>query len=110
MSDKKIGLPVGQHVLVGADILDDFVVRPYTPVFPISDDEDKGELELVVKIYKAGENKRFPTGGIMSQYLDSLKNGDSILVSFPWLVERNSVNMSIRLKVLQALFSTMAME
>ncbi|KFV06651.1 NADH-cytochrome b5 reductase 3, partial [Tauraco erythrolophus] len=70
-----LGLPVGQHIYLSARIDGALVVRPYTPV---SSDDDKGFVDLVVKIYFRGVHPKFPDGGKMSQYLDSLKIGDTI--------------------------------
>ncbi|XP_050775922.1 NADH-cytochrome b5 reductase 3 isoform X1 [Gopherus flavomarginatus] len=70
-----LGLPVGQHIYLSARINGNLVVRPYTPV---SSDDDKGYVDLVVKIYFKGVHPKFPDGGKMSQYLDSLKLGDTI--------------------------------
>lgn len=41
------GLPIGQHIYLSARIDGQLVVRPYTPV---SSDEDKGFMDLVVKV------------------------------------------------------------
>ncbi|NXS43641.1 NB5R3 reductase, partial [Balaeniceps rex] len=73
--DHVLGLPVGQHIYLSARIDGALVVRPYTPV---SSDDDKGFVDLVVKIYFRSVNPKFPDGGKMSQYLDSLKIGDTI--------------------------------
>ncbi|MED6287365.1 NADH-cytochrome b5 reductase 3, partial [Characodon lateralis] len=70
-----LGLPIGQHIYLSAKINGQLVVRPYTPV---SSDDDKGFVDLVVKIYFKGVNPKFPEGGKMSQYLESLKIGDTI--------------------------------
>lgn len=70
-----LGLPVGQHIYLSARIDGNIVVRPYTPV---SSDDDKGYVDLVVKIYFKGVHPKFPEGGKMSQYLESLKVGDTI--------------------------------
>jgi cytochrome-b5 reductase len=74
------GLPLGQHVYLSAKINGELVVRPYTPT---SSDDDKGFFDLVLKVYKAGVHPKFPDGGKMSQYLDSLKPGDTIDVRGP---------------------------
>ncbi|NXH78463.1 NB5R3 reductase, partial [Hydrobates tethys] len=73
--DHVLGLPVGRHIYLSARIDGALVVRPYTPV---SSDDDKGFVDLVVKIYFRGVHPKFPDGGKMSQYLDSLKIGDTI--------------------------------
>lgn len=57
------------------------VVRPYTPI--TSDDLNFGYTDLVIKIYKAGVHPKFPDGGKMSQYLDSLNIGDEVDFSGP---------------------------
>jgi len=66
-----LGLPIGQHISIGATIGGKEIVRSYTP---ISSDDDKGFFELLIKTY--------PTGNI-SKYLDKLKTGDSIRVKGP---------------------------
>ncbi|MBN3322002.1 NB5R3 reductase, partial [Atractosteus spatula] len=70
-----LGLPIGQHIYLSAKIDGNLVVRPYTPV---SSDDDKGFVDLVVKIYYKNVNPKFPEGGKMSQYLESLRIGDTI--------------------------------
>ncbi|KAJ8374089.1 hypothetical protein SKAU_G00046690 [Synaphobranchus kaupii] len=73
--DHILGLPIGQHIYLSARIDGNLVVRPYTPV---SSDDDKGFVDLVVKIYYKGVNPKFPDGGKMSQYLEGLRIGDTI--------------------------------
>ncbi|KAJ8395393.1 hypothetical protein AAFF_G00033780 [Aldrovandia affinis] len=70
-----LGLPVGKHVYLSARIDGKLVVRPYTPV---SSDDDKGFVDLVVKIYFKNVNPKFPEGGKMSQYLESLQLEDVV--------------------------------
>ncbi|XP_069489787.1 NADH-cytochrome b5 reductase 1 [Ambystoma mexicanum] len=70
-----LGLPIGKHVYLSARIDGNLVVRPYTPV---SSDDDKGYVDLVIKIYFKGKDPKFPEGGKMSQYLDSLAIGDVV--------------------------------
>ncbi|XP_078423828.1 NADH-cytochrome b5 reductase 3 [Cetorhinus maximus] len=70
-----LGLPIGQHIYLSAKINGELVVRPYTPV---SSDDDKGFVELVVKVYFKDVHPKFPAGGKMSQYLDSLRLQDVI--------------------------------
>lgn len=96
----------GQHIYLSAKIDGKLVVRPYTPV---SSDDDKGFVDLVVKVnnwrevvsvivqrlilllwmssrsrpfcwqvYFKDINPKFPEGGKMSQYLESLKINDTI--------------------------------
>ena len=77
---QKFGLPVGKHVFVYAKVNGEMVMRAYTPT---SSDHDVGYFDLVIKVYRAHENSRFPDGGKMSQHLDTLKIGDCITVKGP---------------------------
>ncbi|KAM4676302.1 NADH-cytochrome b5 reductase 3 [Discoglossus pictus] len=70
-----LGLPIGQHIYLSSRIDGNLVVRPYTPV---SSDDDKGFVDLVVKIYFKGIHPKFPDGGKMSQYLEALRIGETI--------------------------------
>ncbi|XP_029317834.1 NADH-cytochrome b5 reductase 3 [Cottoperca gobio] len=70
-----LGLPIGQHIYLSAKVDGKLVVRPYTPV---SSDDDKGFVDLVVKIYFKDVNPKFPEGGKLSQYLESLRVNDTI--------------------------------
>ncbi|XP_039989547.1 NADH-cytochrome b5 reductase 2 isoform X2 [Xiphias gladius] len=67
-----LGLPGGQHVYLSAKVNSSLVVRAYTPV---SNDEDQGYVDLVVKVYC---HPSFPEGGEMSQYLDNMATGGAI--------------------------------
>ncbi|PYI01086.1 hypothetical protein BO78DRAFT_411732 [Aspergillus sclerotiicarbonarius CBS 121057] len=62
-----IGLPIGQHVAIRANINGNSVTRSYTPV---SNNLDLGRLELVVKCY--------PDGLLSGQYLANLTVGDEV--------------------------------
>ena len=75
-----LGLPIGQHIYLSARINGSLVVRPYTPT---SSDEDMGHMDLVVKISPANVHPKFPDGGKMTQYLESLNIGDTIDVRGP---------------------------
>lgn len=75
-----LGLPVGQHIYLSATVKDNLVVRPYTPV---TSDDDEGYFDLVIKVYFANVHPKFPDGGKMSQYLENMKIGDTILVRGP---------------------------
>ncbi|KAJ3561966.1 hypothetical protein NP233_g9866 [Leucocoprinus birnbaumii] len=66
-----LGLPIGQHVSVSAEINGKLVARSYTPV---SSDEDLGKFELLVKTYEKGNISRIFAG---------LKIGDKIRVKGP---------------------------
>lgn len=70
----KVGLPIGQHVLLGSNINDVFISRPYTPTNPINKKEDKGILKFIIKIYDKG---------LFTQYLENLKIGEIIKCKGP---------------------------
>ncbi|XP_077994149.1 NADH-cytochrome b5 reductase 3-like isoform X2 [Glandiceps talaboti] len=75
-----LGLPIGQHIYLSARILGSLVVRPYTPV---TSDDDKGHMDLVIKVYFKNVHPKFPDGGKMSQYLEEMNIGDYIDVRGP---------------------------
>jgi len=76
-----LGLPIGKHIHVSYDDENGKEVgRPYTPT---SSDDDLGYVDFVIKVYYAGVNPRFPDGGQLSQYLDKLKIGDSMMFKGP---------------------------
>lgn len=75
-----LGLPVGQHIHLIATINEELVIRAYTPV---SSDDNVGYVDLVIKVYKRNMHPKFPDGGKMSQYVDSLKIGDKIAFRGP---------------------------
>jgi len=66
-----IGLPIGQHMSVKAVIDGKEVLRSYTPV---SSDDNKGYFDLLIKVYDKG---------LMSQYIEQLKPGDTLDVRGP---------------------------
>ncbi|KAF5708016.1 NADH cytb-reductase [Fusarium globosum] len=67
-----LGLPIGQHVTIKADMDGESVARSYTPV---SNNSDLGVLELVIKSY--------PDGKLTSKYLAKLEVGDEVLFRGP---------------------------
>ncbi|OWZ15853.1 NADH-cytochrome b5 reductase [Phytophthora megakarya] len=80
-SQHVLGLPVGQHIsLRYTDADGKLVMRSYTPV---SSDDTKGYVDLVIKVYFKNVHPKFPDGGKMSQHLESLAIGDTIEVSGP---------------------------
>lgn len=78
--DQVLGLPVGKHIFVCANVDDKLCMRAYTPSSTV---DEVGFFDLVVKIYFKGVHPRFPDGGMMSQYLDSLELGSLIEVKGP---------------------------
>nr|CAG4650411.1 EOG090X0BKI [Sida crystallina] len=79
-SEHILGLPVGCHVYLSARVNEQLVIRPYTPV---TSDDDKGYMDLVVKVYFKNVHPKFPEGGKMSQYLENLPIGQTIDVRGP---------------------------
>ncbi|XP_062568225.1 NADH-cytochrome b5 reductase 3-like isoform X2 [Saccostrea cucullata] len=75
-----LGLPVGQHIYLTARIDGQLVIRPYTPV---SSDDEKGYMDLVIKVYFKNVHPKFPEGGKMSQHLENMSIGDYIDVRGP---------------------------
>lgn len=73
-----LGLPTGKHMFLSAKINGETVLRRYTP---ITSNHDIGCVKFVIKAYRPCE--RFPEGGKMSQYLDTLKPGDELEVRGP---------------------------
>lgn len=89
---------------VGAHFKDKMVVRPYTPTRPILPEEDdvssgkydhvifvarlmlivlQGTFDLVVKVYFPHADPYYPPGGTLSNYLDTMEEGDAIDVKGP---------------------------
>ncbi|XP_023215751.1 NADH-cytochrome b5 reductase 3-like isoform X2 [Centruroides sculpturatus] len=79
-SEHILGLPVGQHIYISARVNGQLVVRPYTPV---SSDDCKGYMDLVIKVYFKNVHPKYPEGGKMSQYLNNMEIGDSIDIRGP---------------------------
>ncbi|XP_071731200.1 nitrate reductase [NADH]-like [Rutidosis leptorrhynchoides] len=79
-SDQVLGLPVGKHVFLCANIDDKLCMRAYTPTSTI---DEVGYFELLVKIYFKNVEPKFPNGGLMSQYLESMPLGSSLCIKGP---------------------------
>lgn len=65
--DMVLGLPIGQHLSIRGQVKGKAVSRSYTPV---SNNHDKGELRLVIKMY--------PDGQLTGGYLEDLEVGDEV--------------------------------
>ncbi len=78
--DNILGLPIGNHLFICANIDNKYYQRAYTP---ISQDDDVGFVEFIIKIYFKNENPRFPQGGLMTQYLEMLNIDDTIDIKGP---------------------------
>ncbi|XP_011501979.1 PREDICTED: NADH-cytochrome b5 reductase 3 isoform X2 [Ceratosolen solmsi marchali] len=70
-----LGLPIGQHVHLTANVNGEVVIRAYTPV---TSDDDHGHVDLIIKVYFKNVHPKFPEGGKMSQHLESLQIGDTV--------------------------------
>ncbi|KAL7420915.1 NADH-cytochrome b5 reductase [Cryptotrichosporon argae] len=66
-----LGLPIGQHISVKAEINGKEVIRSYTPT---TLDDDKGHFDLVVKTYEKGN---------ISRYLSLLTIGQEVQIKGP---------------------------
>lgn len=69
--DDVLGLPIGQHISVQAEIDGKIISRSYTPT---SSDDDVGHFDLVVKSYP---------NGTLSKYIGNLIVGQNISVKGP---------------------------
>ncbi|OWM88463.1 hypothetical protein CDL15_Pgr003875 [Punica granatum] len=78
--DQVLGLPVGKHIFLCATINDKLCMRAYTPTSSI---DEVGYFDLVVKVYFKNVHPKFPNGGMMSQYIDSLPLGSTLDVKGP---------------------------
>jgi NAD(P)H-flavin reductase len=83
--DLTLGLETGQHIIIHANLAkkgepSEEVKRKYTPVSRMN---QTGSFDLLVKIYRAGANPNFVDGGLMTQYLETVKVGETIRISGP---------------------------
>ncbi|KAJ3042676.1 NADH-cytochrome b5 reductase [Rhizophlyctis rosea] len=69
--DDVLGLPIGQHISIAAEIGGKEIVRSYTPT---TADDDLGHFDLLIKTY--------PQGNI-SKFIQDLKIGQTIKVKGP---------------------------
>lgn len=73
--EQKLGLPIGQHMYLRANIDGKDVQRAYTP---ISSDDDLGYFDLLIKVYFPNVHPKFPEGGKLTQHLEKMQIGDTI--------------------------------
>ena len=84
--EMEFGLPCGGHVVFHANMETkakpegEIVTRKYTPTSRV---HEKGQVDFVIKIYFANVHPNFPDGGLMTQYLHKLKEGDRVRMSGP---------------------------
>lgn len=69
--EQSLGLPTGQHLMIRLrdPVTREAIIRPYTP---ISETSKKGFVDVLIKIYFDGADRK---GGKMSQAMDSLPIG-----------------------------------
>ncbi|KAJ3705930.1 hypothetical protein LUZ61_009635 [Rhynchospora tenuis] len=79
-SEQTLGLPIGKHIFLYANIDGKLCMRAYTPTSSV---DEVGYFELLIKVYFKGEHPKFPNGGLMSQYLDSLPIDSFIEIKGP---------------------------
>lgn len=77
--EQRLGLPVGQHLMVRLQdpATRETIIRSYTPISEIT---DKGYMDMLVKVYFAGNGS---PGGKMSLAMDSLPIGHFIEMKGP---------------------------
>ncbi|KAJ7597224.1 ferredoxin reductase-like C-terminal NADP-linked domain-containing protein [Mycena floridula] len=69
-----LGLPVGQHISVSAEINGKEIMRSYTPISSDDEDQDRGHFDLLIKTYERGN---------ISKHFSLLKIGDKVRVKGP---------------------------
>ncbi|KIW77052.1 hypothetical protein Z517_09498 [Fonsecaea pedrosoi CBS 271.37] len=77
--EQRLGLPVGQHLMVRLrdPVTREAIIRSYTP---ISDINDQGFVEMLVKVYFANAGR---AGGQMSLAMDALPIGHFVEIKGP---------------------------
>lgn len=78
--EMSLGLPIGNHVMFHTTIDGEEVDRPYTPISMV---KDQTFVDFLIKIYRKNPKSKFPEGGQMTQYLEKMKTGDTMLMSGP---------------------------
>jgi len=85
--DLTLGLNLGQHIAVQTLIKTkdepdgEIISRKYTPISSIF---EKGKFDLLIKTYHKNLHPDYPEGGIISQYLDTVKIGENIQIRGPF--------------------------
>jgi nitrate reductase (NAD(P)H) len=73
-----LGLPTGQHLFIKATIDGKPVMRAYTPV-----GHGLGYVDFVIKVYFANVHPAFPNGGKLTQHLEQMQLGETLLFKGP---------------------------
>jgi nitrate reductase (NAD(P)H) len=82
-SGGKLLLPVGQHLLLMADVDGQPVSRPYTPISPVTEVAADSRISFAIKIYRASSHPSFLGGGVFTQFLEKCKIGETIRMKGP---------------------------
>ncbi|CAF4272977.1 unnamed protein product, partial [Adineta steineri] len=78
-ANQKLGVPIGKHLYIRCTSKsNEKIIRPYTP---ISEVDQLGEFDLVIKLYRASGNR---SAGKMSACIDLLKEGDTVECKGPF--------------------------
>ncbi|CAD8202006.1 unnamed protein product [Paramecium octaurelia] len=81
-----LGIEVGQHIILHEQIKTkeypegELVERKYTPTSPV---DQKGNFDLLIKIYRANEHPKFPDGGKLTSWIENMNPGESIHITGP---------------------------
>ena len=78
--EQNMGLPVGNHIMFHAEVGGENILRKYTPISAV---KDQTFVDFVIKIYRKNVVPKFPEGGLMTQYLENLEIGETMLMSGP---------------------------
>ena len=57
------------------------IERKYTPISAV---DFKGTLSLLIKIYRPNDHPKFPEGGKLTPWMESLQLNDTMYISGPY--------------------------
>lgn len=77
--DMTFGVGAGGHCRFHVNLNDEELRRKFTPISKVT---QTGFVDFLVKVYPKTE--QYPEGGVVSQYLESTKKGDTMLMSGPF--------------------------
>ncbi|KAH6928769.1 hypothetical protein HPB50_019469 [Hyalomma asiaticum] len=77
---QRLGIRVGQHLLFCVRIHGCPVTRPYTPVTRC---DQTGHFDIMVKVYRTGGSEKHPEGGLVSQFLETMRRGEKLKIQGP---------------------------
>jgi len=76
---KTFGVGAGGHCRFHVTLNDEDLRRKFTPISEVT---QKGYVDFLIKCY--GKTEQYPEGGVVSQYLEASKKGDTMQMSGPW--------------------------